>query len=197
MLYNKGGAMFGLDARIALAIFGALSVISGAALYSAIQQSKIVAITTELNEINKAYEAYILDTGQDLTLSGSSLQYAKTQELIDNSENVSGWNGPYLSYEPSGSAYLGLNHPTLDEIRVAHMHDETWGSNSLGTCAAGKACYAWAMIKMIPHELAKALDIYIDGEYNKSEGNFRIHDTNGTATSAHVYLKGHLILKQP
>lgn len=42
---NKG-AMFGLDARIALAIFGALSVISGAALYSAIQESSTVKITT-------------------------------------------------------------------------------------------------------------------------------------------------------
>jgi hypothetical protein len=32
MIYKKG-AMFGLDARIALAIFGALSVISGVASY--------------------------------------------------------------------------------------------------------------------------------------------------------------------
>jgi len=30
-MLNKKGAMFGLDARIALAIFGALSVASGAA----------------------------------------------------------------------------------------------------------------------------------------------------------------------
>lgn len=36
----KKGAMFGLDARIALAIFGALSVISGAALYSAYKTQK-------------------------------------------------------------------------------------------------------------------------------------------------------------
>lgn len=34
--FTKKAAMFGLDARIALVIFGALSVISGAALYSAI-----------------------------------------------------------------------------------------------------------------------------------------------------------------
>ena len=37
MIFFKRGAMFGLDARIALAIFGALLVISSAALYSAIQ----------------------------------------------------------------------------------------------------------------------------------------------------------------
>tara|TARA_Y100001960_G_C14595815_1_gene788039 strand:- start:886 stop:1026 length:141 start_codon:yes stop_codon:yes gene_type:complete len=44
----KKGAMFGIDARIALAIFGALSAISGAALYSAIQQSKVTVLVTEL-----------------------------------------------------------------------------------------------------------------------------------------------------
>ncbi len=48
--------MFGLDARIALAIFRALSVISGAALYSAIQQSKVIAMVNQFEEIAKAYE---------------------------------------------------------------------------------------------------------------------------------------------
>ncbi len=48
MLANRG-AMFGLDARIALAIFGALSVISGAALYSAIKESRITSLLTEYN----------------------------------------------------------------------------------------------------------------------------------------------------
>ena len=37
-MLNKKGAMFGLDARMALAIFGALSVISGA--YYTLQFSK-------------------------------------------------------------------------------------------------------------------------------------------------------------
>ena len=54
-MINKKGAIFGLDARIALTIFGALSVISGAALYSAIQESKVVALYTEFQEIGKAY----------------------------------------------------------------------------------------------------------------------------------------------
>tara|TARA_Y100000590_G_scaffold312511_1_gene353198 strand:- start:819 stop:1040 length:222 start_codon:yes stop_codon:yes gene_type:complete len=65
MKLNKG-AMFGLDARIALAIFGALSVISGAALYSAIQEARVTQLITSLNEIGKAYEAYILDTGAEI-----------------------------------------------------------------------------------------------------------------------------------
>ena len=58
--------MFGLDARIALAIFGALSVISGAALYSAIQQAKVTETVTELDNISKAWAQYYLDTGEVL-----------------------------------------------------------------------------------------------------------------------------------
>ena len=55
----KKGAMFGLDARIALAIFGALSVISGAALYSAIQDAQATAMIVRLNEVGKAFGAVL------------------------------------------------------------------------------------------------------------------------------------------
>ena len=63
MSFTKKGAMFGLYARIALAIFGALSVISGAALYSAIQDYKITATVAQFEEFAKATDAYLLDTG--------------------------------------------------------------------------------------------------------------------------------------
>tara|TARA_Y100001960_G_scaffold333703_1_gene440401 strand:+ start:58 stop:294 length:237 start_codon:yes stop_codon:yes gene_type:complete len=62
---NKKAAMFGLDARIALAIFGTLSVISGAALYSAIQDAKAMALLTEMREVTKAWEQFYLDTGAE------------------------------------------------------------------------------------------------------------------------------------
>ena len=88
MFINKG-AMFGLDARIALAIFGALSVISGAALYSAIQNSKVTAAITEMNEVGKAWEAHYLDTGEmpnRVNSSSSDTEYhiLRTKELVDD-----------------------------------------------------------------------------------------------------------------
>lgn len=64
---NKG-AMFGLDARIALAIFGALSVISGASLYSAIQEAYVVSYNTQMKEVVKAIEHYRLSKGEDITV---------------------------------------------------------------------------------------------------------------------------------
>jgi len=60
-------AMFGLDARIALVIFGVLSIISGAVLYKTIEQVRVNSFINEFNELGKAHDAYILDTGQTLT----------------------------------------------------------------------------------------------------------------------------------
>lgn len=62
-LLLKQGAMFGLDARIALAIFGALSVISGAALFSAIEKADLTKKSQFFIEIGKATESFYLDTG--------------------------------------------------------------------------------------------------------------------------------------
>jgi type II secretory pathway pseudopilin PulG len=103
----KQGAMFGLDARIALAIFGALSVISGAALYSAIQDSKATALYQESREIIKSFEALYLDLGYLPThISGSTK--VDIRYLYSNPANISTWKGPYyevLKENNNSSAY--------------------------------------------------------------------------------------------
>ena len=99
MKLNKA-AMFGLDARIALAIFGALSVISGAALYSAIQESKVTALIVDMNELAKASEAYLLDTGVELNISSNDI-YLDARKL--HTDTATGWNGPYINYNTAGS----------------------------------------------------------------------------------------------
>ncbi|MCP4354624.1 MAG: hypothetical protein GY793_03125 [Proteobacteria bacterium] len=50
-LNTKQAAMFGLDARVALAIFGALSIITGATLYNALQHIKTIQYLQLFNEI--------------------------------------------------------------------------------------------------------------------------------------------------
>jgi type II secretory pathway pseudopilin PulG len=99
-ILNKKAAMFGLDARIALAIFGALSVISGAALYSAIQNAKVVQWQTYFSELNKASEAYYLDTGVQIpftsyTIFDDESLILSINSLVINEDNVSNWKGPY------------------------------------------------------------------------------------------------------
>lgn len=95
---NKG-AMFGLDARIALAIFGALSVISGAALYSAIKDAREQRIITSVIELGKGVESYYLDTGVMPDISTTNTTVLDIVQLIKNTDNIKGWKGPYISEE--------------------------------------------------------------------------------------------------
>lgn len=88
----KNAAMFGLDARIALAIFGALSVISGAALYSALNNVEKVQVITIFTESQKALVQYLLDTNIHFVthnFAGSN-HWTNTSYLVQNSTNISG-----------------------------------------------------------------------------------------------------------
>tara|TARA_Y100001960_G_scaffold258811_1_gene278427 strand:+ start:1310 stop:1966 length:657 start_codon:yes stop_codon:yes gene_type:complete len=96
IMNNKKGAMFGLDARIALAIFGALSVISGAALYSAIQDSKITSMYSDIVEFEKAVESVYLDLGEFPTEEITSGNFQPDLRYIfENPGSNSFWRGPY------------------------------------------------------------------------------------------------------
>lgn len=120
---TKKAAMFGLDARIALAIFGALSVISGAALYSVIQESKATAMLAIMQEIGKAWEQYMLDTGQDLPRLGD---YNRIVSRL-RSDNITGWKGPYLSYSESSENSFLLEIEDDLYISITSVSDLEWG----------------------------------------------------------------------
>lgn len=127
--YIKKAAMFGLDARIALAIFGALSVISSAALYSAIQESKTTALLTDINEIGKAWEQYMLDTGSDLPVkTAATMRERIVNELLSSTSNQ--WKGPYLSnYKQSSydANHIEFNNNSSRRIGMAASANVNWG----------------------------------------------------------------------
>lgn len=175
MKYSQKGAMFGLDARIALAIFGALSVITGAALYSAIQDSKVVSIITEMDNIDKAVTAYYLDTGVYPTESAADAALLDTGELTSSS--VTGWLGPYLTF-PDGTAANTLGHSSYGDISIYRAFDADWddvtaaGSKCLSTDVTGP-CSVFICYSDIPDDIAKAIDIKVDGSEGADTGNFR------------------------
>jgi len=196
---NKG-AMFGLDARIALAIFGALSVISGAALYSAIQNAKATAYHTEMRELTKAVEAYYLDTGSQLPgfQTTQAISYLNSNELY--SSTVPGWKGPYLSWTDTNAAIgiITMPRPQPANFLITVATDKAWGGNDnhsddsaeLDCRAANEICHIWVIfeyftLSQLP--MLEGLDEKIDGTIDYENGNFRIRQW--TSNSVSVYLK--------
>jgi Tfp pilus assembly protein PilE len=177
MTYKKG-AMFGLDARIALAIFGALSVISGAALYSAIQQSKTIATVTTLQEVAKAYEQYVLDTGQGLPASVHTHDVS-AHTLVENVDSLSGWKGPYLPYEKAFTYSLTVNTNGIISIYFIRANNAAFKANGdpqLQECDGSNTCYIWAAVYAGDDlSIYKSIENYIDGADNHDNtiGKFR------------------------
>tara|TARA_Y100001960_G_scaffold329236_1_gene419995 strand:- start:118 stop:705 length:588 start_codon:yes stop_codon:yes gene_type:complete len=195
-MYLKKGAMFGLDARIALAIFGALSVISGAALYSAIQQSKVVAIVADANELGKATEEYMLNVGEDIPFRANNFDGDMAAAYLSSSK--AGWSGPYLPYSDPGDSRGMLKHSLYKLVTVQKYTDEDFtGTCNPVVCAAGKACFYWNVIWEVPLGLADAVDSsYDDGD--RAKGNIRVSYSCGHAAgAAAVAFKGPLLLNQP
>tara|TARA_Y100001960_G_scaffold192167_1_gene201230 strand:- start:1109 stop:1678 length:570 start_codon:yes stop_codon:yes gene_type:complete len=171
----KKGAMFGLDARIALAIFGALSVISGASLYSAIQNAKVTATITELQELTKSLESYYLDTGSIPELHSTIIYLAKSSYLVDN-PSITGWKGPY---SPLKTHLVSLQQANGNDVHIIYARDNLdWSSiTATEACNSSNTCYSWSRIydhKSIYTEAQKsAIDKKIDNSDGADKGNFR------------------------
>ncbi len=132
-MFMKKGAMFGLDARIALAIFGALSVISGAALYSAIESSKAEKYRQYFVENVKASEQYMLDNGQFIPQKNDNTIYIG--DLLTNRENLTTWKGPYISADVNN---LDSNKDNITRLihndaiqHTALLQKSTWAANNV------------------------------------------------------------------
>jgi MinD-like ATPase involved in chromosome partitioning or flagellar assembly len=195
-LRTKTGAMFGLDARIALAIFGALSVISGAALYSAIQSAKSEQWRQLAESVVKASEAYLIDTGSYLqNVNAEGLLYAS--DLIDTSRvSLRGWSGPYLQAtrkdsfkftnnmtEPYINGDIGLRlQKTSNWTSASTEYDEKCGNSN-------PDCAQWVMLKLTSSDafnIFNMLDEKIDSSDGENAGKVRYK----TAIPSNIYYRG-------
>jgi hypothetical protein len=163
----KKAAMFGLDARIALAIFGALSVISGAALYSAIQESKVAAFLTEIKEVEKAVAQYLLDTGGFLpnSLNSPELNF-NAQSLIIKPSGVENWKGPYIALSGVNTDLLISAVNNNITYGIGYRKTGSWGgalASDMICLNSDVSCHVWLGIDGVPLSMIKSLETKIDG----------------------------------
>lgn len=173
----KKGTMFGLDARVALAVIGSLSVISGASLYSAIKDAQSTAILADMKEIGKAWQQYNFDTARDIytkTLTGCTVECAyKIEELVDSSRK--NWHGPYLKYVIDSEEELISGDKIV--MLVKSSADVTWGASTnwkAGECTAGRNCSVWSVVGGYDDDsLFAMIDEAVDSGDGPSYGSFR------------------------
>jgi len=197
---NKKAAMFGLDARIALAIFAALSVITGATLFKVMEQVKAKAMLTEMQNVGKAWEQYLLDTGSDLPVMATdpNLLHRETVELID--DTVLGWKGPYLSSpykKDTSEPTLFLEHPKYGRTTAPAVSKLPWGyghTDFAWTHADVKCndttilCYTAVQFSSKgPYSEKVLIDKMVDGGDGAYSGNFRWYEWLGNETIVLIY----------
>lgn len=160
---SQSGAMFGLDARIALAIFGLLSVVAGATAVSIFSEAGVTALNTELENMKKAYTEFYIATNEE-TL--------KFTDLVNNDSGFSGWKGPYVD---------GL---TSDKSRLYGTYSLMEGRLDVNgvppsECLGG-ICGTWIKLTKVKDSLAKSAHKHMTGnEANLASGVMRVEMTPG------------------
>lgn len=178
---KQKAAMFGLDARIALAIFGALSVITGASLYGALKNVERTTAIHEMSEMAKAYEAFYLDTGTHLPLIVANTAIYVVN-MVDSSLNIPGWKGPYIPYKKTDftSPHLATHSKYEYLFYLSAAEDSNFGSyvtdSAVDRKCAGNAnpCAIWVAFHKVPEQLAKDIDKKVDGVLGANEGDIRV-----------------------
>lgn len=183
-LKSQKGAMFGLDARVALAIFGGLSIIAGTAVFSSIRETNVTSLLAEFDNISKGYINFTFDTGVDIPMGGAGTE--GFINLYTDANGTLGWRGPYITRSTDEHPVYGAYE--LTEARIANdTTPSAWTPTAPTGCsgalvAPDEICGAWLDLTEVPCEIAKELDERIDGVIDGDSGNFRLDDgcTDGT-----------------
>jgi len=169
-LRNQRGAIFGLDARIALAIFGVLSIVAGVSSLSVLSTASTTALVTELNNMKKAYQEFHLSTGEHTT---------RFMDLIDNNSSIIGWSGPYIDL-------LSNNNRTYGVYNFVEGRQDVNGTPPV-ECSGGGICAIWLKLTAVKDSVASKLDEQLDATKSPNAGTFRIEYQQG-ATDDIYYL---------
>lgn len=158
---NKKAAMFGLDARITLMIFGIISIIVSANIYRVLTEINVDKILAESSSIGSAVDSYHKTMNKSIfdTLTGSlsadDKEKAAFTALYKN-ENVIApfndkWKGPYIKVKYNNGLEPFLN----TEYRLLRL-----AKNASTTCnnINTNPCYVFLKFKDITTEDCDAFE---------------------------------------
>ena len=157
LLKNQRGAMFGLDARIALYVFGGISTLSAGYVVMNMHTFHAQGFSKEIRDMALAIEAVHKDLKEDLhnSLDDPSDENAIIA-LYDESALASDalrrkWHGPYVTYESTV-------HRKHGDIRLTKAQDD-----AITACESGTRCYLWLTFSAMKSSMTTPLNDIFDG----------------------------------
>lgn len=155
---NQTGAVFGLDARLSLAIFGALTLIAGAYTALNINDARTDAFIQELRDTTEAIQSIHYDLKTDLSRAlenptgKNAYRVLYDPELLSNQRLRARWLGPYLNKTNS-------THPRYGEIYLRRR-----GEDIRNDCLNSGTCYWWLVYDTFPMSSTERLNRVLDGQ---------------------------------
>lgn len=195
-LFVKKGGMFGLDARIALAIFGSVALIAGVKIHGVVKKSNIEKIIYELSEIEKSVNAYEVDT--DSTLPIITTGIFNIGELASSSKP--GWKRAYVENARviGADSNRYFKDARLGRFSILQANDRSASDitdSPFNACAdVVKKCYLWAYFDSsaegaFPLPYMLALDKMVDNSDGFLTG--RVQKYNDTGLLYRLSLREH------
>ncbi len=157
--HSQRGALFGLDARIALMVFSVLAIVAGAAMVLNLNESRAKGLAAELVDTARAVENFHHDLQTDIFMALNEPTEARAfQALYDNSVvqeagNLRGrWNGPYVRTASN-------RHPTYGTQSLQKR-----GPDHTKPCDAETLCFLWLVYDEVPTAVVREVNELLDGK---------------------------------
>lgn len=186
-LDKQKGAMFGLDARIALVIITGLSVVAGASMIQILSDRRMDTLLFEQDKYGSAVAAIQEDLKTNihdsLTTSNDENAYLA---LVDSSllttAAQNNWLGPYLK------DYYSNNHKQYGVMTLARENTDISGSCSAAEIT-GRECFYYLTISQVPQDVIDKLNTALDGSEGSpgTQGNVQWDSISGS--TARVYMR--------
>ncbi len=160
MKNTQRGALFGIDARIAMAILGALALISGSTMHLMIPEIKAKNLIKGIEVYKASVEGMQYDLKRDIpsviTATGD-LQIKSFQALNDVTQiqvpfRVN-WLGPYLKSQQSDASV----HKDYGQMHLIRAEQNDF------TDLVCTSCFYWLQIDNVPQEAFSIVNDNSDG----------------------------------
>jgi hypothetical protein len=179
--FTQRGAMFGIDARVAMAVLGALSVVTGYIGYSQITAARHGALLSEVQQIDKAVRELQSSVGTFYQFAISTPDGVRDFDaLTDSTMLLTGfqgrWSGPYLTQSRR-------DHP------IYGVYTLTYGQADRTACTVNSTCFVWIDLTQVPADVWTTINRQMDEDNGEtpettpiSEGLVRADAANDPRT---------------